>query len=247
MAVVSWWRSLLSCLVLGAIAAPAHAAPLAFTGSIAIEIGSFGVGVTGQGFAEVDQYGHLGSLGLPANAFQAQGLVVTITTTAVRPIYGLQVTAANQSGQLDNPAGGPLPLLGAAKVCLYGVCGASTNISNLTVPLSVVGQAATVTVSGPVDVTVVGAPWTVGTAAVGTATAMGYAYGPASQTSSTARGSGAIQLVTPIAISTNLPGAFAVVPAFGLMMLHFVPEPTTLVLFGAGLAATAVAARRRPR
>lgn len=236
---------LLAWAALGLAAAPARSAPLAFSGSLAISIGPFGVGVTGQGFAEVDQYGHLGSLGVPADAFQTQGLVVTITTTAARPIYGLQISAANRAGQLDNPGGGPMPLQGAAKVCLFGVCGASTNLANLTVPLSVVGHDATTTVSGPVDVTVVGAPWTVGTAQIGTATAMGFAYGPGSQTSSTARASGVIQLVTPILISTNLPNDFALVPAFGVMTLHFVPEPTTLALVGAGLAATALFGRRR--
>jgi hypothetical protein len=126
-----------------------------------------------------------------------------------------------------------MALLGSARVCLYGPC--SDPVANLVVPLEVVGQGGTTVVSGPVDLTVVGAPWTVGTARVGTATAMGFAYGPGSQASSTARASGAIQLVTPIRIMTNL-GGFAVVPAFGVLTLHFVPEPTTLALLAAGLA-----------
>jgi hypothetical protein len=235
------WSWLAGAFALG-WATPAAAAPLAFTGSLAILVGPFGVGVPGAGFAEVDGHGHLGQLGVPASSFQVQGLVVPITTTQAAPISGLQITAANQSGVFDNPGGGTMPLLGSAKVCLYGACSAA--VANLTVPLDVVGRAASVTVTGPVSLTVVGAPWTIGTAQVGSETAMGFAYGPGSQTSSTARASGAIQLVTPIAISTNLPSDFAQVAAFAVMTLHFVPEPTTLVLLGAGIAITAALGRR---
>ena len=95
-----------------------------------------------------------------------------------------------------------------------------------------------------VNVTVAGAPWTSGTVAIGASTAHGFSHGPASHTSSTARASGVLQLVTPIFISTNLAGDFSAVPAFGVLNLHFVPEPATLVLVGAGLLVTAAIGRR---
>jgi hypothetical protein len=75
-------------------------------------------------------------------------------------------------------------------------------------------------------------------------TAMGFAHGPASGTSSTAAASGVVSLVTPIRINTNIGGALYI-PAFAVMTLHFVPEPGTLALVGGGLAALAVAGGRR--
>ena len=94
--------------------------------------------------------------------------------------------------------------------------------------------------------TVVGAPWTTGTAFAGTLSAMGFAHGPASLTSSTAQISGSVRLVTPIFISTNIAGS-SVIPAFGFLTLHFVPEPGTLVLLGSGIAGLVAFGRRRAR
>jgi hypothetical protein len=220
------------------------AAPLAFTGSLSIQVAGYGVGIPGQGTADVTGLGHLGAFGVPSSAFRADGLVLSITTTAAGPLDGLQVTAHNGTGSFQRPSGGVMPLVGVAKVCILGPCSAAT--VNLQVPLSVIGTAGkTATVDGPIALTVAGAPWTTGTAVVGTATAMGFARGPAGQTSSTARASGEIQLVTPIFISTSLGNDLAQVPAFGVLTLHFIPEPTTLVLLGGGLVATACLGRRR--
>ncbi len=72
---------------------------------------------------------------------------------------------------------------------------------------------------------------------------MGFAHGPASGTTSTLNPSGTMRLVTPIFISTNI-GASAVVPAFGFLTLHFVPEPGTALLLGAGIAALIAGGRR---
>ena len=114
--------------------------------------------------------------------------MVPITTPAAFPVAGLQITAANGAGDFVKPGGGSMPILGVAKVCLFGPCSAA--VANLEVPLDVVGVGGTTYVTGPVNVTVVGAPWTTGTAVIGTSTVMGYSHGPASQTSSTAHASG---------------------------------------------------------
>jgi len=72
-------------------------------------------------------------------------------------------------------------------------------------------------------------------------------HGPASNgASSAANGSGAVQLVTPIFVSTNI-GASAIVPGFGILNLHFVPEPGTLMLLGSGIAGLVAFGRSRVR
>ena len=90
------------------------------------------------------------------------------------------------------------------------------------------------------NVTVIGAPWTTGTAAVGTVTVMG----GVSPLSNTGAPSGLVTLVTPIFISTNIP-ASAVVPGFGILTLHFVPEPGTLLLLASGVAGLVAFGRSR--
>ena len=239
------WVAVMALAGLVAGAPAARAATLPFTGSLSILLGSFGIGIPGGGIATVNGssgFGHLDSIAIPAGAFDAQGLTVSIPTTAAFPLRGIQLTAANADGAFTKPGPGSIGILGAAKLCLFGPC--SGAVANLVVPLDVVGVGGTTYVTGAVNVTVVGAPWTSGTVAIGASTAHGFSHGPASQTSSTARASGVLQLVTPLFLSTNLAGDFSAVPAFGVLNLHFVPEPATLVLVGAGLLVTAAIGRR---
>ncbi len=245
-----WWNRrwvgvvlVVAVLVVGPPAA--RAATLPFTGSLSILLGDFGVGIPGSGIATLNGsggLGHLDSIAIPAGAFSAERLVVPITTSVAFPVAGIQLTASNAAGTFAKPDPGSIGLFGVAKVCLFGPCSGAT--ANLVVPLAVVGVGGTTYATGAVNVTVVGAPWTSGTVTVGASTAHGFSHGPASQTSSTAHASGALQLVTPIFISTNLPGDFAAISAFGLLNLHFVPEPTSLALLGAGLLITAALGSR---
>jgi hypothetical protein len=178
--------------------------------------------------------------------FATAGLVIPVTDPGTAPIQGVQLTAQNGPGAFSgSPLSGTMPLSGIAKICLFGPCGGPAP-ANVSIPLSVVGVGGTAKVTFFVNITVQGNPWTTGTAMIGTLVQAGFAHGPASGTSSTAALSGRVRLVTPIMVSTNI-GSFAVVPSFGVLDLHFVPEADTFALLAAGFAMLGATGRRLQR
>ena len=245
-------RKLLGVLVAGffavGVAGQAQAVSLGFTGSLSVSLAGLApIPIAGAGTAVVNgsgPAGHLTGLAIPASPFAVTGFVLPVTDPAAFPIAGVQVTAHNGTGAFAGNGGagfgGTMPIQGVSKVCLFGPCSAA--VSNLVVPLSVVGQGGVAVVTGAVNLTVVGAPWTTGTAAVGTVTQMG-AVSPLSNTGAP---SGNVTLVSPIFISTNI-GASAVLPGFAFLSLHFVPEPGTLMLLGSGIAGLVAFGRNRAR
>lgn len=196
------------------------------------------VTVNGSGGA-----GRIETLAFGAGVANGQS-VVPVTDPAAFPITGLQVSVSNAPGTLARTSGGALggsvALPGFAKVCLFGTTfGCQSPVSNIVVPLAPVGAGGASSSQGPVNISVYGAPWTTGTVSYfPIATRMGFAAGPTSAPSSTARPGGVLQLVTPIYITTNI-AASAVVPAFATLTLRFVPEPATLLLVGGALAGLA--------
>lgn len=155
-----------------------------------------------------------------------------------------------------------MPLQGMARICLPFdfSCQSIALILPLTAtgtPLRGFGVGGTQNAPGAVSFTLQHAPWTVGqpllsihNPATTITTPMlpgGFAHGPASGTSSTAQASGALQLVTVTRVFTSLTGAFPELSLTGVLMLHFVPEPGTLLLLGSAAAAFALAGRRRRR
>ena len=245
-------------LTLGA-AGQAHAVALGFTGAFTLQVATLTTTVLGGGTAIVNGSGaggHLNGLNLAGGEFATMSFVLPVTDPVVSPIRGIQVTVANAAGNFGAGfggvgaggagLGGQMPLIGVAKVCLFGACNAVGTTSspfpgaNIGVPLSVIGAGGAAAVGALVNVTVIGAPWTTGTVAIGTITAMG----GVSPLSNTGANSGNVTLVTPVFISTNIPSS-AVVPSFGFLNLHFVPEPGTLVLLGSGIAGLVAFGRSR--
>ncbi len=113
-------------------------------------------------------------------------------------------------------------------------------LANVTVPFTSggvngVGLGGNIVIyTGAFGVSVRGAPWTTGTASIGTATAMGFVAG------------NTIQLVSPTFISTTL-SSLNPMPSFATLTLSFVPEPGTLLLVASGVAGLALLGRRATR
>ncbi len=237
-------------------ASTAGAAVIPFTGRFRLEIAAIVSEFAISGSATVNGSGggeHIATLTLAPGAFSTAGLTTSVTSTSQYPIRGVQLTLANGAGAFAETGmgqlNGAMPLLGTAKVCLFATCGAAG--ANLAVPLTVIGVGGSAASTGLVNVTVIGAPWTTGTAAVQLPifsvpyTRMGFAHGPASQPSSTAAPGGSLQLVTPIYVSTKLSVDNPFIVAFATLTLHFVPEQSTFALAAGGLVLLVAAGRRR--
>ena len=238
-------------LVLG-IGGQVQAAPTPFEGKMGLQILTLVGSASGNGFHTVTTSTgsgkqHLEGFTLPAGNISTLGLSLPVTDPAAAPVGGIQLTVQNGFGNFAGGAslGGVMPMLGFAKVCLFGPCSAAA--ANISVPLTVVGSGGTTFASAFVNVTVTGNPWTIAPVQFGTTTVAGFGHGPASATSSTASVSGVVRVVTPVFISTNIP-ASAIVPTFAFLDLHLgVPEPGTLALFASGIATFVLLGRNRRR
>lgn len=243
-------------------AAPAGAATLAFTGTLTLQLVHSNpntvVPVAGSGLAQVTGGLHLSSLTLPGTTF---GPITTKIDLGFATGTDLSlVGVVNQSGQFTGGAG-VLGFSGVAKLC-FALFDPTCLFANLLFPFAATGTPAkgfgiggTQVTAGAVGVTAKHAPWTTGQPVLSihwpnsTVTIPplpgGFAHGPASLTSSTAQPGGVLQLVTATRVFTSLTAAFPELSQYGILELHFVPEPGTLLLLASGGLGLALLGRRR--
>jgi hypothetical protein len=169
------------------------------------------------------------------------GVVLSLTGHAV----GTFVAGGGPGGGL----GGSMTLGGQARITAY-----SGNVTLVRVPLSVVGKPGGFdyfTGGGGTIIQVSGTGWTTGSwtlmAPLTTIGGQTFTHNVATVTATgddlrTASGVGTLLLITPIYIRTNLAGD---IPTFATLTLNYVPEPSTLLLVGAGIAGLALRGRKR--
>ncbi|MDJ0865040.1 MAG: hypothetical protein QNK03_02955 [Myxococcota bacterium] len=196
------------------------AEPVAFEGSLDLELPTVAPPLSVQGFGVAVPNPEAGTLSIPAGQITGQ-TAIAVTDPAVFPIEGLRLTVLQESGHFSvqgSSVRGTMPAGALAKVCLFAAC-FDDPPAIVSVPMSHVGVGGTETVSVLVNVTVVGAPWTTGSTTVGGIARQGFAHGLASATTSAVSNPGELQLVTPIFISTNI-GAQPIFPGFGIFSMR---------------------------
>jgi len=211
---------------------------------------------------------HLTTLGLAGGLTTSSAVSVT---PSFAPLRVVRWDATLGSGLLAPISGGAtgasltqnaLPLGGELRLCMiFAEC-----VSYIPIPLTAggtrgVGIGGLITFNGfaaaGAKASLAAAPWTIGTAVASTGTTAnggptatfartGFAHGPASGTTSTARRGGAVQLVAPIQIATSIAGLERI-GFIARLTLVFVPEPGTALLLGAGIMVLALHGRGRRR
>jgi hypothetical protein len=238
------------------LAASAQAGQLPFTGTFDLRFNTLQpIELAVAGTASVNGSGGLGALGsiTLAGGTLAAVTTVPITDPAASPIQGARLEVNNGPGAFS--LDGFMALPGSFTLCLFGPCPSA--IANVVVPFTQNGTRGVGLGGGPltsmspaINLTVRGAGWTVGTAVAPglpfpPGTRMGFVHGPVSGgASSAAAVSGVVQLVTPASIHTNI-GVDGDLAMFGVLELHFIPEPATFLIVTSGLAGLGVVGRRR--
>jgi hypothetical protein len=252
---------LFSAVALGAgLASGVHARVLGYEGTLTLEFVQPGFSeftLTGVGVATVN-----GSAGrIPLSSLRLGSGISGVTTVPITdpdlsPLWAFSVVVTLGTGPFAPISGGgspltqnELPLGGEIRLCiLFSACR-----SYLPIPLTVggtrgagLGGLVTVNTFGTagIKISVTGAPWTIGAATVSSSVRSGFAHGPVSGTTTTAKEGGVVQLVTPVRVTTNLGLDMDLI---GTLRVVLVPEPGTGLLLGAGVIALAAMGRRRHR
>ena len=253
-----------------------QAAPLKYHGTTISQLGTGPKTIfIGSGVATVNNstgYGHLNVFVAFDDITGQQSNPVTDPEVTVDGIISIRATLTGGGGTLGNiSGGGPLnpdkfPAHGFSKVCLYdpnclpgGFLPLPLNEhKTLSTTIGIgVGGLQTIGGAGMIRVSILNNPYTLGVASALDQTdnggftvrsVSGFAHGPASLTSSTAKPSGMVQFVAASQLSTNLTAGSAELQSLlNVLRIHFIPEPGMLLLLGSGVVGLVLLGRKRMR
>jgi hypothetical protein len=246
-------RALSASLVLAFFAASAHAAPMTFTATLSVSLGNFFPGITANGSGAGDTGGAGGTATIPAGAFSI-GQTAALPFPIGSVIFGVGVAKAGQLGANT-------PLLAGSNLSLQfggttGTMGLDASAYLLNKGNKAIGAIPIGGIGGGTGAV----PFSVLALISGTVFAQPYQLGMVTTTGNflsgmttafatgfdnrDAFGNGTLQLVSPTRIDL---GALGSVGSIAILTIQstVVPEPGTLLLVGAGLAALGGLARRR--
>jgi hypothetical protein len=257
-------RKLLGFVVAGLLfAGSANAATLPYGGALVFQLATLpGIQALGSGLMVVNGSaggGHLTTMALGPGGFGPVSASVPVTSNGTINSVIFTALAALSGTPVTGSAGAPMGLTGTAKICLvFAPCAYAA----VTVPLTPTasggfGVGGTQVIPGAVAITMQHNSWTLGTPTMTIHTASsnvttptlpgGFVHGAASGALSTAAPSGVVQLVAITKTYTSLTGAFPELPLIGIIQLHFVPEPGTLLLLVSGVVGLAILGRSHSR
>ena len=249
---------LVSMLTLG-VAGSASAKTLDWHGTMDIDLSWLEtIRIEGSGVATVnDSSGgaHLNTLRL-AGGLTGSGIIPVTDPDTTGTIPSIIISMTVGTGTISGISGAPpvnqpatIPGRGYTRVCLFAPgCNVFLPLNNTTNGGATgfgVGGQLTLGAFGSVRISLINDPWTLGQAvgshqtvegAFITVSKTGWVHGAASSDSSTATGSGMIQLIAPQqVITTGIAGNASKLTLFGRMTLHFIPEPGLLLLIASGV------------
>jgi hypothetical protein len=259
---------LFGALLLALTAGTASAKTLDWHGTLDIDLGALPtLRMQGSGVATVNGttgQSHLNTLRL-AGGITGSGTIAVTDPETTGSIPSIRISATLGTATLSGISGGgalsqpALPVGGFTRVCLFAPgCASFLPLNNTTnngnTGLGVGGQL-TLGGFGMIRISVVNQPWTLGTVSgvnqtvsggFKTISRQGFIHGPASTTSSTATGSGVVQLIAPQQVTTaGISGNSQQLTLFAALTVHFIPEPGLLLLIGSGVVGLGLLGRSR--
>ena len=259
---------LVTLLALG-FAGSASAKTLGWHGTLDLDLGALQtLRLEGGGVSTVNNSGggtHLNTLRI-AGGITGSGTIPVTDPTSTGTIPSIIITGTLGTGTLSGISGAPplnppatLPVGGFTRVCLFSnTCALALPLNNTVNSGATgigVGGLLTLGNAGDIRISLVNGPWTLGSVSginqtkdggFVTLTRAGFVHGAASSNSSTATGSGLIQLIAPQQVTVSgLSSNSQALTLFSTLTLHFVPEPGLLLLIGSGIVGIGLLGRSR--
>jgi hypothetical protein len=260
---------LFGALLLALTAGTASARTLNWHGTLDLDLGALPTfRIEGSGVATVNGtsgINHLNTLRL-AGGITGTGTVNVTDPETTGTIPSIRLSATLGTATLSGISGGgqlnvmnTLPIGGFTLVCLFDPsCTQALPLKNTkNSGATGLGVGGMLTLGGfnPIRISLINQPWTLGTVSgvnqtvdggFKTISRAGFVHGANSSNSSTATGSGVVQLITPQQVLTSgITGNSSQLTLFASLTIHFIPEPGLLLLIGSGVVGLGLLGRSR--